>query len=335
MNPNNVPVKFKKNTRVKVTQGGKAGEVGTVLEERENGFSTKVKLTVGGMILWLSDHEMSALPTPEVGDLVRIKASGRWQAHEGHVTKELDNGNLVVDVESDWNLPEFEKNQLEVIEKVKPKPVPVRVEGQPIKPEAIKRGDTISVVTVEDNEIKRTTIVEAIVDKIVPKSGGTVLHFQTRGGAHILTAGQHLKGVVSLVKSIDNDEDFQTLSQAKIGDVLSFADSAGEAETNLAVKREEDLWSVLEETKSRNVATVGLVNILKKRNVGYTVVRSAPVKEMPFPVGTNVRVKQGYSTSLSGDYRVIIAGDDQSTIKSRGISAMTHSVPSSWLVKDY
>lgn len=330
MNPDDIPVKFPLHTRVRITRGINVGYTGHIIMERHDGKNNHVSFDEGGHA-YFSDHELEALLTPEVGDLVRIKASGRWQAHEGHIVSE-NIGTLTVDFGYDEKAA-FGATALEVIEKVKPKPV--RIEGKPIQPDAIKRGDTISVVTIEDLEVKKTLILEATVDKIVPKSGGEVLHFQTRGGAHIFTADKHIKSAISLVKSIDNDVDFQTLSQAKIGDVISFADNDGEAETNLAVKREEDLWSVMEESKTRNVATVGLVNILKKRNVGYTVVRTVPVKGLPFPIGTNVKVNSGFSTSLSqGDYRVVIAGDTNSTIKSRGISAATHSVPNRWLIKD-
>jgi hypothetical protein len=300
--------------------------------ERHDGKNNHVSFDEGGHA-YFSDHELEALPVPEVGDLVRVTKFGRWQAQEGHITS-VDSNRFYVDLEYDWNRPEFKAEDLEVVEKIKPKPV--RIEGKPIKPEDVRRGDTISVVTTEDKDVKRTIIIEATVDKIVPKSSGSVLHFQTRSGAHIHTADNFNKAVISLVKSIESDLDFQNLSKHKTGDIIGFANEEGEPETNIAVKQDGDMWSVLEDTKYKNVATVGLVNILKKKNVTFSVIREAsdtPV--LPFPVGTNVKVSKAYSESLSkGDYRVVIAGDTISSLKSRGISAATHSVPNRWLTKD-
>lgn len=334
MNPNNVPVKFALHTRVKVIKGINVGYNGTIIEERRDGKNNHVSFDNGGHA-WFSDYELEALPVPEVGDLVRITKTGRYQAQEGHVTSREGNY-LVVDVEHEWERPEFLESQLVVIEKLPIKPV--RIEGKPIKPEAVKRGDKISVVNVEENEIKRTTILEATVDKVIPKGFyGKSLEFQTRTGAKIYSNEVPNSAVISLVADIDNDVDFHALSLIKPNEIIGFPDEEGGIEINIAVKLDtSNYWSVmLGAKKSKNMETAGLVAILKKKNVTFSVIRSAPTVELPFPVGTHVKVNSGFSTSLSqGDYKVVIAGDTNSTIKSRGISAATHSVPNRWLIKD-
>lgn len=336
MNPKDKPVKFPKGTRVKVTRGTNVGQVGTIEEERHGGFNNRVRFDVGGHA-WFPDSDLEALPVPEVGDLVRVKATGRWQAHEGHVSGIDKKAGLVfVDLDYDWEKPAFHDYQLEVIEKVKP--LPVRIEGKPIKPEDIKRGDKISVVSVEENEIKRTTILEATVDKIIKKGFyGQHFEFQTRSGKKIYNNELGDESVISLVADIDKDLDFEALSEIKPHEIIGFPDEDGGLEVNIAVKKEySDQWTViLGEKSAKSMTTVGLVTVLKKKNVTFSVIRSAkPESEFEFPVGTNVKVSPNYSTSLSqGDYRVVIAGPDQSTIKSRGISAATHSVPNRWLTK--
>lgn len=334
MNPNKEqPIKFPKDTRVKLIKGINTGRVGTVVMERFDAYANKVALD-GGMYVYVSDHEMEALPVPEVGDLVRITKTGRFQAQEGHVTGREGNY-LFVDVDYDWERPEFLESQLVVIEKVKPKPV--RIEGNPIKPEHIKRGDKISVVNVEENEIKRTTILEATVDRVIPKGfhNGLTFEFQTRTGSKIYSNVVPNNAVISLVADIDKDLDFAALSEIKPNEIIGFPDEEGGIEVNIAV-RQERVWSVMMGAKrSKNMETAGLVAILKKKNVTFSVIRSALTVELPFPVGTHVKVNSGFSTSLSqGDYKVVIAGDTNSTIKSRGISAATHSVPNRWLIKD-
>lgn len=333
MNPDkDQPIKFPKDTRVKLIKGINTGRTGTLVQERYDGQNNKIALD-GGMYIYASDHELEALPVPEVGDLVRITKQGRWQAQEGHVTSREGNY-LFVDVDYDWERPEFLESQLVVIEKLPAKPV--RIEGKPIKPEDIKRGDKISVVSVVENEIKRTTILEAVVDKIIPKGFyGKSLEFQTRTGSKIHSTEVDTTSVISLVADIDKDLDFASLSKIKPNEIIGFPDDEGGIEINIAVRQERD-WSVLlGAKKSKNMETAGLVAILKKKNVTFSVLRSAPVVELPFPIGTNVKVNSGFSTSLSqGDYRVVIAGDTNSTIKSRGISAATHSVPNRWLIKD-
>ncbi len=334
MNPDDIPVKFPLHTRVRITRGINVGYTGHIIMERHDGKNNHVSFDKGGHA-YFSDHELEALLTPEVGDLVRIKASGRWQAHEGHIVSE-NIATFSVDFGYDEKAA-FGATALEVIEKVKPKPV--RIEGKPIKPEDIKRGDRISVVSVDDSsEIKKTTILEATVDKVVPKGfNGQHVEFQTRTGSTIHTTVYQSTAVVSLVADIDKDLDFAALSEIKPNEIIGFPDEEGGIEINIAVKLDlPNYWSVmLGAKKSKSMETAGLVAILKKKNVTFSMIRSAPVVELPFPIGTNVKVNSGFSTSLSqGDYRVVIAGDTNSTVKSRGISAATHSVPNRWLIKD-
>lgn len=330
MNPDNRPVKFKKDTRVKVTkQGIYHGSTGTVLSERQDGYDTRVELDDDRGTMWLSDHELEALPELEVGDLVRVKAYGQWQAQEGHIVSE-NLATFSVDFGYDEKAA-FGASALELVEKVSPKPF--RREGQPIKRQDIKRGDVISVVTVEDKDVKRTVIVEATVDKIIKKDLGNVVEFQTRSGGHIHFARHNDEAVISLVKSIDNNAEYIALSEARIGDIVAFPDEEGGPETNLAVKHVDDYWTVVLGTKSKNVQTVGLVNILAKKGVTFSVVRKAE-PEFEFPKGTHVKVSRGFSDSLAnGDWKVIIEGKEESTIKSRGISANTFKVPNRYLSK--
>lgn len=331
MNPNDVPIKFPLHTRVKVINGFNAGMRGSIIEERRNGKNNHVGFDGGGDA-WFADHELEELPVPEVGDLVRVTKTGRWGAQEGHVTSKDQFGMLTVDLEYEYDAPIFEPRYLEIIEKVKP--LPVRIEGQPIKPEAIKRGDKISVVSTEDNEIKKTTILEAVVDKIVPKGfNGQHFAFQTRTGATIHNTEYVSSAVISLVADIDKDLEFAALSKIKPNEIIGFPDEEGGVEVNIAVRQERD-WSVLlGAKKSKNMETAGLVAILKKKNVTFSIIRSTP-DEQEFPVGTDVKILSGWSEHLShGNYRVVIAGDTESTLKSRGISASTHLVPNIWLKK--
>jgi hypothetical protein len=274
------------------------------------------------------------LPVPEVGDLVRVIKGGRWGAQEGHITSKDKFGMLTVDLEYDYDAPIFDPRYLEVIEKAKP--LPVRIEGQPIKPEAIKRGDKISVVITVDNEIKKTTILEAVVDKIVPKGfNGQHFAFQTRTGSTIHNTEYLSSAVISLVADIDKDLDFAALAEIKTGEIIGFPDEEGGPEINIAIKKEyADQWHlILGEKSAKSGTTVGLVNLLKKKNVTFSIIRSTP-SPLEFPVGTNVKVLAGWSDTLSrGDFRVVIEGIKESTIKSRGISASTHLVPNIWLKK--
>jgi hypothetical protein len=335
MNPNDIPVKFPLHTRVKIIKGNNVGHKGSIIEERRDGRNNHVSFDGGGHA-WFSDHELEALPIPEVGDLVRITKTGRWQAHEGHITGR-DGNYLFVDVDYDWERPEFLEEQLEVIEKVKPKPV--RIEGQPIKPEAIKRGDRISVVSVDDSsEIKKTTILEATVDKVIPKGfNGQHIEFQTRTGSTIHTTVYGSTAVISLVADIDKDVDFHALSLIKPNEIIGFPDEEGGIEINIAVKLDLDnYWSVmLGAKKSKNMETAGLVAILKKKNVTFSVIRAVPTEpEFEFPKGTHVKVSSRAGLSLTGDYKVLTPSKEFSVIKSRGISASTHTVANTYLIKD-
>lgn len=331
MNPNDTPVKFPLNTRVRVSRGFNAGMRGAIIEERRDGHNNHVSFDGGGHA-WFSDDELDALPVPEVGDLVRVTKTGRWTAQEGHITDKDKFGMLTVDLEHEYDAPIFEARYLEVIEKVKPKPA--RIEGQPIKPEAIKRGDKISVVSTDaSGEIEKTTILAATVDKIVKKGfNGQHFSFQTRTGSTIHTTEYLSTAVISLVSDIDKDVDFHALSLIKPNEIIGFPDEEGGIEINIAVRQERD-WSVmLGAKKSKNMETAGLVAILKKKNVTFSIIRSTP-DPLEFPVGTNVKVKGGNPLGLHGDYRVIVAREDVTTIKSRGISATTHTIDNKWLTK--
>ncbi len=337
MNPNDIPVKFPLHTRVRITRGVNLGYTGHIIMERHDGKNSHVSFDKGGHA-YFSDYELEAIPSAdeiEVGDLVRVLHTGRWQAHEGHVASiDSETGLVFVDLDYDGERPKFQPEYLEIIEKVKP--LPVRIEGQSIKPEDIKRGDRISVVNVEDNEVKRTTILEATVDKIIPKGFyGKSIEFQARTGAKIHSTLDAPDVVISLVADIDKDTDFAALSKIKPNEIIGFPDEDGGVETNIAVRIDEKYWSVLlGAKKSKAMETAGLVAVLKKKNVTFSIIRNTP-EPLDFPNGTNVKVNSGFSTSLSqGDYRVVIAGDTNSTIKSRGISAATHSVPNRWLIKD-
>lgn len=326
---------FPEGTRVRLLENHPhENATGTIEHAKSNGMNALIKLDIGGTT-FAQDSQMEALPTVGIGDLVRINTiAGRWAAQEGHVIKVGPNVGVTVDLGYD-ETPTFHESDLEIIEKLPVKPV--RIEGQPIKPTAIKRGDKISVVSTEENEIKRTIILEAVVDKIVLKSFGSVIQFQTRSGAHIHTSDSQSKAVISLVKDIDKDIEYQSLAKAMLGDIIAFADEAGGVETNIAVKQGDDFWSlILGSKKAKTVETVGLVNILNKYNVTYSPVRTgAKEAPLPFPVGTNVKVSSGFSSSMSKrDYRVVIAGPEHSTVKSRGVSAATHLVPNRWLIKD-
>lgn len=315
------------------------GQRGIITHVGSPGGGSRLEIKVmDGTVTYVRDDEAVIQPKPEVGDLVRVLHSGRWQAHEGNITKTLANGKLFVDLEHEWNAPEFDPLFLEVIEKVKPKPA--RIEGQPIKPEAIKRGDKISVVSTEDNEIKRTTILEAVVDKIIQKGFyGQHFEFQTRTGSKIYNNEVTNSAVISLVADIDKDLDFAALAEIKTGEIIGFPDEEGGPEINIAIKKEyADQWHlILGEKSAKSGTTVGLVNLLKKKNVTFSIIRSIPSEpEFPFAKGQNVKVQRGYSNGIfdGGDYRVIIPGKEKSTIKSRGISAATYEVPNDVLIKD-
>lgn len=327
MNPNDVPVKFKQNTRVRITRGANFGATGTILEERRNGMNNHVSFDTGGHA-WFSDHELEEVLEPAVGDLVKVKAYGRLQAHEGHIVSE-NVGTFTVDFGDEKAA--FGSTALEVIEKL---PTPRRIEGKEIQPELVKRGDTISVVIIEDKtEVKRTSISEGTVDKIIKKNLGSSLEFQTRSGACIHTTNRTDNAVISLVKSIDNNAEYISLSGAKTGEIIGFADEEGGPEVNLAIKQIDQYWTVVLGNKSKSVETVGLVNILAKKGVTFSVVRKAE-PEFEFPKGTHVKVSRAFSDSLSlGDWKVIIEDKENSTIKSRGISANTFVVPNRYLSK--
>lgn len=315
-----------------------AGQRGIITHVGTNGGARLEIKVLDGSITYVRDDEATVLPKPEVGDLVRVLHSGRWQAQEGNITKTLTNGKLFVDLEHEWNVPEFDPLFLEVIEKVKP--LPVRIEGKPIKPEDIKRGDKISVVLTVDGEIKTTTITEAVVDKIVKKGFyGADFEFQTRTGKKIHSTYSDSVSVINLVSDIDKDVDFHALSLIKPNEIIGFPDEEGGLEVNIAVKKEyADSWTILlGEKTAKNATTVGLVNILKKKNVTFSIIRPIPSEpEFPFAKGQNVKVQRGYSRGIfdGGDYRVIIPGKEKSTIKSRGISAATYEVPNDVLIKD-
>lgn len=336
MNPDNIPVKFPLHTRVKVINSkvNSHGRVGRIVQERGDGYNNKIAFDDGGY-LWYSDHELEAVATPEVGDLVRVTHTGRWQAHEGNVTSiDEETGLIFVDLDYDWERPKFQPEYLEIIEKIKPKVV--RIEGKPIKPEAIKRGDKISIVTVVENEIKRTTILEATVDKIITKGFyGKSLEFQTRTGAKIHSTMDAPDVVISLVADIDKDTEYAALSKIKPNEIIGFPDVEGGTEVNIAVKKEYGAqWTVLLGEKSaKNMETAGLVAVLKKKGVTFSVIRKTP-NPLDFPNGTNVKVLSTYPINLSGgDYRVVIEHPSHSVIKSRGISATTYTVPNEYLRK--
>lgn len=322
---------------VKIKEGGVhfyAGQRGRVTHVGLPGGSRLEIKMRDNTITYASESEVTVLPKPEVGDLVKVLSSGRWQAQEGHISEIIGDRIFIDDLEHDWNRPEFRSLFIEIIEKVKP--LPVRIEGKPIKPEAIKRGDKISIVSVEDSsEVKKTTILEATVDKIVKKGfNGQHFEFQTRTGFKIHNTEYLSTAVISLVSDIDKDVDFHALSLIKPNEIIGFPDEEGGIEINIAVKLDSGYWSVmLGAKKSKNMETAGLVAILKKKNVTFSIIRTTP-DPLEFPVGTNVKVLPGYSASLSqGDYRVITAGGTESVIKSCGISAATHNVPNRWLKK--
>lgn len=334
MNPNDVPVKFKLNTRVKLTHRGiYNGFYGTIVGERTNGYNNRVELD-SGSIGWFSDYELVAVTVPNVGDLVKIKASGRWQAKEGNVSSIDTKGNVFVDLGDDWDTPHFKPEQLEVIESF---PAPVdrkrRVEGAPIQPEAVKRGDVISIVTVEDGDIKKTSIIEATVGQVIEKNF-YVHKFLTAKGNVIFETNNTQGYTISLVKAIDNDVEYQQLSETKMGEVIGFPDEDGGVETNIAIKQIEDFWSVVLGTKkAKTMDTSGLVTLLRKKNVTFSVIRKAP-EEFEFPKGTRVKVFRSYSESMAQlEWKVIIEGEEKSVIKSTGISASTYTVPNRYLTK--
>lgn len=335
MDPKDTPVKFPLHTRVRIIKGANTGHTGRIVMERHDGKNNQVSFDDGGHD-YFSDYALEAIPEPEVGDLVKVKAYGKWQGHEGHIISD-NAATFSVDFGYDEKAA-FGATALEVIEKVKPLPEkPVRIEGKPIKPKDVKRGDKISVVSVEDNEIKRTTILEATVDKIITKGFyGQHREFQTRTGKKIFNNEYLNESVISLVADIDKDVDFSALSEIKPNEIIAFPDVDGGPEVNIAVKKEyADQWHLLLGEKSaKSGTTVGLVTLLKKKGVTFSVIRKMP-NPLEFPVGTHVRVSQDYTINLwQGHYKVVIEHPSHSVIKSRGISATTYTVPNEYLRKD-
>lgn len=252
----------------KVTHVGQPGGARLELRLRDN------------TICYASDSHVTKQSLPEVGDLVRVLASGRWQAQEGHVEAIDKNGFVVVDLEHDYDRPVFDPLKIEIIERLPAKPF--RVSGQPIDAKDVKIGDKISVTTHDNqsSDVKRVTTLIATVGKIVPRGfNGQTLTFQTTGGSEFFSESISKREII-LLESIEEDAIYKALSALGPGSVIVFANKPGEAETDMAIKQYfEDLWHLVDGSKDRKPRTVGLVNIIKKKGVPFSVIRQFEKKE--------------------------------------------------------
>jgi hypothetical protein len=225
-------------------------------------------------VCYASALTITKVPRPEVGDLVRVTGSGRWQAQEGNVIGVDDETGLVsVDLEHDWEKPVFAPESLDIIEKVPP--LPKREVGQPVKAKDVRVGDKVSVKTIDDRcDILRETSLTATVGKIVTRGvGNKVITFQTSSGTEFYS-DEGLPKEIVLLEGIESDLFYRALSALGPGSVIVFASKPGEPETNMAIKQHfEDVWHVVDGSKDRKPRTVGLVNILRKKGVPFSVLR--------------------------------------------------------------
>lgn len=264
---------FPISTRVKIMRSGiYTDRLGVVTARLDMGIR-RVRLDDGTLITLHIDFLKESSPLPGKGALVRVTASGRYQAQEGHVLSDNGDGTYTVDLNSGIERqPTFEHYQLEVIEKLPP----ARSAGKTIMPDNIKVGDKISVTRKSMiGEMESVATVSGYVGKIVPKSHGEYHDFQTRAGTHIFYSSDK-DCTVLLLEDIDEDALYKALSNLGPGSVVTFRDDDPDVETNLAIKQTfEDRWK-LAGKKDNSPTTISLVGLIRKEGGAFSVLRELP-----------------------------------------------------------
>jgi hypothetical protein len=210
---------------------------------------------------------VSKLKHPAKGDRVRIQMKGlKWDQHEGTVQSVFGQSVRVLLDANDSDPANFHLREVEVFD-----PAPVRVEGEQIAYEDVKKGDLIETLSFQDKSgVKHKTYTEGVVDAISLQNN----QLRSRQGVVIYDATKHTG--IKLIKSADNDETLTALKDFPVGAILSYYE--GGAASNyllrVAVKRSESHWGHLAGTSGQMLTTETLRAYLKDAADSYTILDS-------------------------------------------------------------
>lgn len=191
-------------------------------------------------------NQVGKIENPGIGDLVTILRSGRWEAHEGHVTLITgpeDNRMYSVDLGDD--VIGFSGYELEIIERIPPlrELRVVRIEGQEIHHSHVEPGDEVRV------EIVRSTLGMKITETIE----GTFRNRNYYGtlfseGSGVLMNALDLKVAdsvtVTLIKKAEDQITVQ-LRELKEGSVVTWNGGDNFRTMRVALKIGADSWNVM------------------------------------------------------------------------------------------
>jgi hypothetical protein len=236
--------------------GLKKGDVVELTEGRHTrrGVVTRCNVTTARVRLkgnayddpyWVST--LVKIDPPTVDDLVEVLASGRYEAQQGHVLRinNHDPEDLVYIVDLDDEQVGFSAVDLNVLERI---PTPsVREEGEEIKPQALQKGDEISVV-ITAKPVKGVSTVTTNIGVFDHKNSYGTLFTSNYGvlmNSHEAKVSEST--VITLLKKAE-DPVLVNLRKLPVGSVITWV--KGKERRFISAKREDDEWSTMSYTKN-------------------------------------------------------------------------------------